>query len=480
MKVRFNLSWIIVGLLLLAPTAYGDDTATVESTENAGILQQRVVDESEDDSQEPKATKTEVEAVHNEVEVLRDQWQRSLDRGFPTTVVQSARPLIIGGTGQFRYNHTLNNDTAAPTAFSIPFFSLNFSGNLRKDYQEGKNIDYQLGIQTTGSSAISITDAWLSYQILNSLDKEGPRLSITAGQQKKYFGNEATATEAFKPTIAGAQFATKLNLDERDLGLVLAGDLFPSNDYGYNYRVPLIQYWLGGINGSGPNTAEVNNEKDIFARIQFNAPVNYDHILRGLSLGLSGYKGWKNYTATNTTTNTKFFDTIPATPTGTELTISSSTANVSQKGIKERWGADLAYVNTPIGFTLEYVRGKDLAVTNGTVKNGATTKQYAFKQVDEEGYTFTLFYNFGEQFVSSVKQQDRFDDWYPLTYQPFVRFDRWVPDTSDYGTRSDIWTIGFNWFFAQTTKLQLNYNIKKEYPVDRNNDTFLAQFQFGF
>jgi hypothetical protein len=478
MKVRLNLSWLIVGLLLLAPAAYGDETATeavAESSDTSVVLQQRVIDESEDDSKEPKATKTEVEAVHNEVEVLRDQWQRSLDRGFPTTVVQSGRPLVIGGTGQFRYTHTLNDDSTSPTAFSIPFFSLNFSGNLRKDYQEGKNIDYALGIQTTGSSAISITDAWLSYQILNSLDKEGPRLSLTAGQQKKYFGNEATATEAFKPTIAGAQFATNLNLDERDLGFVLAGDLFPYNDYGYNYRVPLLQYWLGGINGTGPNTLEVNNEKDLFGRIQLNAPVNYDHILRGLSVGLSGYHGWKSYTATNKNTIT-----VSTNPVTTTQTVSLADTTASRKGKKERWGADIAYVNTPIGFTLEYVRGKDLAVTNGASKNGIVTKAPGFNQVDEEGYTFTLFYNFGEQFVSSVKQQDRFDDWYPLTYQPFVRFDRWVPDTSHYGVRTDIYTIGFNWFFAQTTKLQLNYNIKKEFPTDKNNDTFLAQFQFGF
>jgi hypothetical protein len=117
--------------------------------------------------------------------------------------------------------------------------------------------------------------------------------------------------------------------------------------------------------------------------------------------------------------------------------------------------------------------------------NNATTKTvpYKFKTVDEEGYTFTLFYNFGDQFVPSAKQQDRYDDYYPLTYQPFVRFDRWTPDTSYAGIRTDIWTVGFNWFFAQTTKLQLNYNITRDYKggiTVTNIDAFLAQFQFGF
>lgn len=484
MKVRLTLGWMMFGLALLAPVAQGAETAleppaeaaAAAPDEAAAVLQQEVVDESEDESQEAKATKIEVEAVRNEIQVLRDQWQRSLDKN----VVQSVRPLTISGIGQLRYTHTLNDETSSPTSFSVPFFSLNFRGNLRRDYQEGKNLDYTLGIQTTGSSAISITDAWLSYQILNSLDKEGPRLSITGGQQKKYFGIEATASEAFKPTIVPAQFATRLNLDERDLGFVLAGDLLPVNDYGYNYRVPTVQYWLGAINGTGPNTLEANDDKDIFARLQVNAPVNYDHLLRGLSFGVSGYKGRKTYSATNTTTNTRFFDTIPPTATGTELTTSTRTDIVTRKGVKDRWGADLAYVNTPIGFTLEYVRGKDLAVSNGTVKNGAVTKPYSFSEVDSEGYTFTLFYNFGDQFVNAMKAQDRYDDYFPLTYQPFVRFDRFVPDTLSRGTRTDIVTLGFNWFFAETTKLQLNYNLKREHPVDKKNDTVLAQFQFGF
>jgi hypothetical protein len=493
MKFRMNLSWYIVGLLLLAPAANAEDkTPEADSArqEVAAPAQGQILEKDEpfDDGGSPPVTQSELQGVRNEVQVLRDQWQRGIDR----TVVSTKRYLSISGTGQLKYtgpNPFLDDSPSGVKAFSIPFFGLNFKGNLRKDYEEGKNLDYTLGIQTTGASSISITEANLTYQIFNSLDKEGPRLSITGGQQKKYFGNEATATEEFKPTIAGAQFASKLSLDSRDIGFVLAGDLLPSNDYGTGYRVPLVQYWLGAINGSGPNTAEINNEKDLFARLQFNAPVDYNHPLRGLSFGLSGYKGWQNYTATNTTTNTVTVNAnAGAEPpvAGTPITASTNTATISRKGDKERWGVDLAYVNTPVGFTLEYVRGRDLASTNGTIakKDGVTkTVPYAFKAVDEEGYTFTVFYNFGEQFVNSIKTQDSWNDYYPLTYQPFVRFDRWIPDSSSQGDRTDIWTVGFNWFFAETTKFQVNYNITRDYKLGqpvKNSDAILAQFQFGF
>ena len=483
MKVSLGISGLLVGLALLAPVAHGAEIATETAVQaapvEAAVLQETVPDENAADN-EPKATKAEVDAVHGEVEVLRDQWQQSLNRAYPYTVVQSNRPLIISGVGQLRYDHTFNQIANTPDTFSIPFFQLTFAGNLRKDYLEGKNVDYSLGIQTTGSAAVSITDAWLAYQIFNSLDSTGPRLSITAGQQKKNFGNEATATEAFLPAIKVAQFASNLGLNARELGLVLAGDVLPSIDFGYNYRVPILQYWLGGINGNGPNTTDNNNSKDVFARLQLNAPVNYDHPLRGLSFGVSGYKGWDTKTATNTSTNTATFNTNAATPVSTTITTSTSTANIIKNGDKNRWGADVAYVNTPVGFTLEYVHARDEAVSNGTVVNGAVKTPYRFREVDEEGYTFTLFYNFGDQFVTAAKNQDRYDDYYPVTYQPFFRFDRWVPDTSSYGVHNDIYTAGFNWFFAQTTKLQLNYNYKPTNGASARTNEFLAQFQFGF
>ena len=493
MKVRTSLSWMMVALALLAPVAYGEQkgahaAAGIPAEPEAGGLQESVPDEatSAEESKEPVARKSDVDAVHTEVETLRDQWQQSLSRSYPYTVVQANRPLIVSGVGQIRYDHTFNEIANAPDSFTVPFFSLAFAGNLRRDYLEGKNVDYLLGIQTTGTAAISITDAWLSYQIFNSLDSTGPRLSITAGQQKKYFGIEATATEAFQPTIKLAQFATNLGLSARELGLVLAGDLLPNVDFGYNYRVPLVQYWLGAINGNGANTSD-NNKKDLFARLQINAPVNYSHPLRGLSFGVSGYRGWDTKTATNTTTRTTTFN--PANGgAAVPVTISTSSASISQNGSKDRYGADLAYVNTPVGFTLEYVRGRDPAAVNGTVTVATTTsatpattvKPYQFKEVDEEAYTFTLFYNFGDQFVTAAKNQDRYDDYYPVTYQPFFRFDRYVPDAANYGVHSDLYTAGFNWFFAQTTKLQLNYNYKPKNNGSPRSDELLAQFQFGF
>ena len=191
--------------------------------------------------------------------------------------------------------------------------------------------------------------------------------------------------------------------------------------------------------------------------IVLNAPVDYNSPLRGLSLGGSWYQGDKLATRT--------------------FGSGATATTVKRNGDKNRWGADLSYVNTPVGFTFEYVRGDDGIITGTTAANAVVA------DVESEGWAGTIFYNFGDQFVRAVKAQDRYDDWYPLTYQPFVRFDRWVPDIDVRGNHTDILTLGFNWFFAETTKLQINYNNRTSVADgvdDVRDDEFLAQFQFGF
>lgn len=456
MKSKSATRWMLLGLLLLPPVTWGAEGEVVEkrSQEQAvleGVTAVTAEIKSADDEEggeyiakEEPVTQEDLKGIRSEIETLRDQWQRTLDKKTALTT----RSLLFGGIVQTRFGHFFNDSNA--DSFSINTIILSFKGNLKKDYEEGKNVNYAFSLATGSDFSIKPLDAWLSYSILPSLELDKPYLSVTAGQQKKPFSLESLATEEYKPTIKGAQFATLLKLDERDIGIGVKGDLFPHVDYGFKYRVPAIEYSLAVINGTGPNTLDNNDDKDIVGRLVLNAPVDYNNFFRGLSLGGSYYWGKAKSTLTaNGTTISRNHD------------------------YKTRWGVDLAYVNTPVGFTLEYVRAKDPSL-KGTVANPS------FRYVESEGYTFTLFYNFGEQFVKGFKGQDRYDDWYPLTYQPFVRFDSFDQDKDSTGDRIDIYTIGFNWFFAETTKLQINYNLKDEQGHEVKNNEFLVQFQYGF
>jgi len=89
--------------------------------------------------------------------------------------------------------------------------------------------------------------------------------------------------------------------------------------------------------------------------------------------------------------------------------------------------------------------------------------------------------SFGEQFVAGFRNQGRYDDWWPKTYQPFVRFDYYDPNIDNDDDQIEILTAGVNVFFAETTKLQFNYNRRNDHanPLGASNE-LLGQVQFGF
>jgi hypothetical protein len=137
--------------------------------------------------------------------------------------------------------------------------------------------------------------------------------------------------------------------------------------------------------------------------------------------------------------------------------------------------------------TYESVRGVDGR------NYGASVAVPNYQEVESEGKTLTLYYNFGDQFLYANSalgtipvSEGRFDDWWPKSYQPFLRFDYWNPavnrtNNALFGWKQNITTVGLNVFFAQTTKFQLNYNIiNSQNPTLHDNNQLLAQFQFGF
>ncbi len=404
-------------------------------------------DLSEKDTSEAggNVSQAELDGVRAEIATLRDQLTQRLDK----TIANSKRSLSISGSTQTRYSVSTSPNK---NGFLFNSAILSLKGYLKRDYEEGKSISYTLGLGSNTSYNLQPTDAYLQYSIGQSLDIDKPYLNVNIGQQKKNFGLEATTTEDKQPAINLAQFASKLGLSARDIGIRFYGDLFPVVDLGYNYRIPLIEYSLGLYNGSGPNTADTNQDKDIEGRIVINAPAGYYSPYRGLALGGSFYRGKQDlYKGT------------------TLITKGEGEAK------KIRYGTDLSYVSAPFGFTAEYVIGKDEKALSGlTLANAvrATT--------ESKGYTVTLFYEWGEQFYKNSRNQSRNDDWWPTTFQPFLRYDHWDPDTAAANNESNITTLGFNIFFAETTKFQLNYSISDDKAVNLKQNTFAAQFQFGF
>ncbi len=403
-------------------------------------------------------TRQDLLGVSADLENFKYQVQRDRE----TATALSSRGLQISGTIQTRAGVSSLATTSASggvdrrkLSFDVPVAVVGFTGSLFKDYEQGRNLSYTLRLGASplgnGTQFVNLLDAHLTYAVLPTIDPADNQLNLTFGQQLLPFGLEVPATEDLKPVINNARFAGALGLAQRQIGVIARGELNPVIDYGYNYRQPELAYALGLVNGNGPNTADNNSPKDWIGRLAYTLPADYNSWLRQLTLGASGYFGKANRSV----------------GTGTATTL-------VEQGAKRRVGLDFTYNHEPLGVTYEHVRG-----TDGTASGTAAAPVYA--SVKSRSDTLTLFYNLGEQFIKGYRAQGRFDDWWPQSYQPFVRFDRFDPNVNLAGDRVKVGTLGLNVFFAQTTKLQLNLNrISDPSRSAKAYDELLAQVQFGF
>jgi hypothetical protein len=410
---------------------------------------------------EPSVTQADVQGVQTDLENYKFQVQR--DRDLKTA--QSTRSLLVTGVVQGRSGWTEARAASGyhkHTAGEVASALIGFSGNLYRDYEEARNLSYALrfvAAPSGGAAPVSLLDANVGYSVLRSLAPEDQRLDLTFGQQQLPFGLEAQTSDEFKPVITNAQFVAALGLGPRQIGLIARGDFLPQVDFGYNYRAPIIQYAFGVVNGNGQNTTDDNDAKDLIGRLVLTAPSEYNSWLRQLAVGATYYRGWTNLTALK--------------PGATAA--AAATPVVVDLGDKVRTGVDVYYNHHPFGLTYEWVQGEDdFNAPTATVSN------YKTQTRTSRGQVLTLFYNFGEQFLRGYRAQGRYDDWWPKSLQPFFRFDRWDADSKVENNEIDVYTGGLNFFFAETTKLQFNYN----YRVDNAKDTKLSdaqfQIQFGF
>jgi len=438
------------------------------------------------------ATKSDIEGLRTDLENYKYEQARLLERN----VAQTARGTTIGGTIQARAN-TLTPETkpgaaaisgatatASPrsSSYDIPSASVNFTGSLYKDYNEGRNLDYRLQLAyarsapTSDNSILNLTDAYLRYNVLATNSQEVPVLNVTFGQQQLPFGLEVQTTEELRPVINNAQFLASTGLSKRQVGLIVRGDLLPQVDYGFNYRAPVLEYAVGLVTGAGPNKSDDNDEKDFVARAALTLPVDYNSWFRQLKVGASYYHGGKNVNETVTTPAVPAKAATATTPAVAAVAATSTTTVGDENGTNERYGFDVYFNHAPFGITYEYVYGRD--AQNWTTSAKAPASE---QTTSAEGNVVTAFFTFGEQWFSSSKTKGKYNDFWPKSYQFFARFDEWNPNQTIAHNRTTIYTGGFNWFFAQTTKLQLNYNYYDyQDPAKSKVKEFLGQFQFGF
>lgn len=451
-------------------------------------LQKQVKEQSDSIAKTKEAVPEGVElATSADIDGLRSaledyKYTVARDREYNTAL--SSRGLTIGGTLTGSYTSstlpsaaTSNRPTgaAAESSFNASA-TLSFTGNLYRDYQDGKNLDYKLGLSLSnpkfangaastnspapGDSVLKVTDLYLQYSLLKSNGGlEDPKLTVTFGQQKLPFGLEAQVSDELKPTVSTAQFlgtSALNNIGRRQIGVIVRGDISPTVDYGFNYRAPLLEYALGVVNGNGENTADDNSRKDWLGRVAFTLPVDYNSPFRELKIGASYYSGWKVLNST-----------------GAGTPVMADAAHSIRRGI------DLYYNHNPIGVTYERADGADDALrVPASLTNRSTQK------IESSGQVLTVFYNFGDiaQWSKNLNRVGKYDDFWPTTSQVYLRVDKWDPNTLIGNDETLKTTVGYNLFFAQTTKLQVGVT-QTSFPAITHKPSYrelTALFQYGF
>jgi len=290
MRIFLVSSWLVISLLVFAAISFAAESDT---------------DRLLDLLVEKKVLTIEDAAGFRADLAVKKQEEKETQKEF--TVI-AGKPIKVSGYTQLRYRNAADiNDT-----FDIRRARLDFKGDVTERF------DYRLQADFAGSSA-KLLDASIGYKV-------NPYLKLTAGQFKIPFSQENLISSPKLETINRSQIVEALvargtdvigNHNGRDIGIQASGSILPKEDY------YLLDYAGGIFNGSGINTSDTNEQKDLVGRLVF-------HPLKDWSLGTSYYAG--KYTLTS----------APA-----------------RKDDRDRIGAEFAYVKEPLSLKGEYIQGDD-------------------------------------------------------------------------------------------------------------------------
>ena len=296
--------------------------------------------------------------------------------------VLSERLLKLSGYTQVQYTYWEGESED----FRVRRARLGLKGNLLK------NIDYSIQVDAVRNPVL--VDARVDITLF-------PQARLTFGQFKVPFSLENLTSSSALDMVDRTQTVKKIcpaqdiGATGRDIGMTLSG------------KFSWIEYTFGVFNGSGINTRDMNDRKDMVGRLVVR-PVHF------LSFGISHYEGEHSLFTGGPLLN------------------------------RDRTGLDVFIMAGRLFFKGEYILAKD-------------------EGIDRAGWYVRGAYSF-----------------IPDKLQAVVNYDSYDMDLDLDENRSEVMTLGLNWFFSKKTKLQVNYEYHKQEGVEMGDHVFLAQFQAGF
>lgn len=327
---------------------------------------------------------------------------------------------VIGVHGfiQPQYNYYINGTDDAGNSLDQNSFLFNRArlgvmGSIPYD------IDYYFVMEFShfknSAKQVHMLDAYVSYTRFSKYAK------LSLGQFKSPFSMEQNTACSSLYTINRSDVVTQLAGPQRDLGLMIGGEL---DSLGMTYS-------LGIMNGSGINVEDDNNNKHIVARLTYK-PFDF------LQLGGSFNTG-------------KINPTDPTQPMNDQM----------------RLGGELLANIAGIRLQSEYIYGRDKLNSASKVPVyggcggivGFETKQAGTYMKD--GFLVMMSYLT------------------PSGLEPVVKFDTYNADFDASNKRTNYITLGLNYYINDYSRLQLNYvNVAESSAI--TNDLIMVQLQAKF
>ncbi|OYT11900.1 MAG: hypothetical protein B6I18_02550 [Bacteroidetes bacterium 4572_112] len=298
------------------------------------------------------------------------------------------------------------NGLDKPSSFYFNRARLGATGTIPYDFSY-----YFLAEFSPSHGGPYILDAFVTYK------RFAPYFIVSMGQFKSQFGLELTTACHGLYSVNRSQVVNELASPFRDQGVLILGSTGDKKILGMEHS-DIFTYRLAITNGQGLNKYDGNMDKDVTARLVFQ-PIE--------DVKIGGSFRW-----------------------GKQKPIQASEPDDTRR----RWGVDLSVEKANILFQAEYINGLDQgsSLVGGGCGSSPTIQKGDF---NKDGFWTAIMYKFDNGFAPILKYQ-----YYSVNSSVAT-----IPHQTQ-----DAAIVGFNYYFNDWTRLQLNYVITKD---NLNHNTFM-------
>jgi phosphate-selective porin OprO/OprP len=497
---------LLIAAFLGAPiAATAAEGASIEDLDQRIKILERQLEIQKEESEAKAKDATSSKIDEKGVSIKKGDFElkiKGLVQADVRTYVDDYNPANAAETATTNRNGLYSNDTV-----TFRRIRPTFEGTF------GKLLGFRLTPEFAGNGsgdAASIVDAYLDL-------KFHPAATLRAGKVKGPVALERLQSGGALAFVERG-FPTEL-APNRDLGIQLQGDLFAST---VNYT---LGYYNGTADGRDVSGNDVDNRKEVGARLFFEPFKNDPGVFQGLGFGVGSSFGTKDQGAFNAGAANSF---LPRYRTPGQLQVFSyttaataatgaaaGTTGVYADGDHTRISPQLYYYRNSFGLLSEYISSEqELAQGFVPIGGGSTPTAFTRQKLKNEAWQVAVSYVLtGEDasFRGVVKPTAPFTIGGPGwgAFEVAARFgkleiDKDAFDTVDDGgvtfarfanpvtqvSEAESWTLGVNWYLTSNLKAVLNYSQvgfegggggTAEAPEDREDEkTVFGRLQLSF